>query len=540
MLKEKEEQMKKKLLTITSLLLVVSLLSGCFGGNSGDPTGDSVEPSTSVVGTTSEEPTSPVPSEEPSVELVPEISITNAETTIWMDETLTLTTELVNGEGETVAYTTSDELKATVDEAGLITPKGVGEVTIGAHLVSDPLIKAEKSFTIKDTVLDTAFGFGNFDYTNLKADEPSVVTTKANAEWPYAEAVYKNVSGRRYYAEASFEITGINTGWVWNRLSIGHRNAVLPEAEYIFRGLNLSYGDGSNKKTVIMETPNNWGETTDRSQVWGLNGISDIQFGVGETVKLSTLRDANDYYYYINGRLMWFETYDNRFLDADTAPAIVLHDYHARVFGMFATADANLIDAELAKAESKRVLFPTKAENVVIDAELKTIDFVNATAGWPFSNIKDTAAKSVGDAFSFPRDVNAVASFDFKVNSMVDPDTSILAFTLNHWGKDASNRGPNRAITISFGNNGAGITEWDSNGDLPVTAGIPLVYPSPLQATNSVTIERVITGADTSFVIKLNGEVIANTFVAAGYTDAYTLWFGARTMNATISNYAVA
>lgn len=539
--------MKKKLLTATSLLLLVTLLSGCFG-RSETPSQESSEQPTSLPSTptstptsegtsVSEEPTSD--SEEPSSEILPMLTISNKETFLWLDETLTILTEVIDGAEEEVGFTSSDELIATVSEAGVVTPLKMGEVTITAYIIGLEEIKDTLPLEIKDTVLDTAFGFGNYDYTLLKSENPSVVTTKVNAEWPYAEAVYKNVSGQRYYAEVTVDVTEINTGWIWNRLSIGHRDAVLPEEPAIFRGLNLSYGDGTTKKTVIMETPNNWGETTDRSQVWGLNGISDIAFGVGESVTLATLRDGNNYYYFINNRLMWFEKYDERFLGKDTAPSVVLHDYHGKLHSMFATKEAAFIDEKLALADTNREIYPTMKENVVIDSEAKTIVFQNANAGWPFSNIKDTAAKSVGDAFSFPNDINAKLSFKFKFDSLVDPDISILAITLNHWGKDGLNRGPNRAITFSFGANGAGITEWDSNGDLPVTPGTPLAYPTPLAEENTVTIERLLVDGENTFKIILNGEEIANTFLAPSYTNAYILSFGARTANITISDYLI-
>jgi len=534
--------MKKNLFTGLKVVTLVALLAGCgpqgTSSVSEEPSvGDSTTISEPTVSETTSDSISVTTSEEVSV-ANPSLSITNIETTVWLDETLTILYEKAETE-ESVSFTSSDVLVATVDAAGVVTPVSRGSVIITAHLAVSTTIKDTITLEITDTVLDTAFGFGNIDYSNLKDENPSVATTKNNAEWPYVEGIFKNVLSQNYYVEASFDLTEINTGNTWNRISVGHRN-VDTGSGYVFRGLQLSYGNGGgSKKTVMMETPNNWGIVTDRSQVWGQNGIENINFGVeGDKVTLGSLRDGNDYYYFIDGRLMWTETYDQRFLDVDTMPAFVLADMHAVISDFVVVTDAVLLDAMLGENETNRLLYPSYGANVNIDDNAKVITFVNANDSFPFTNIKDNAAKSLGDAFSLPRSVDSTLTFKFKIDRTVDPDIAVLALTLNQWGF-ANNFGPNRAISFTFGVNGGGVTGWDSNGDLPTTPEHPFSYPSALLETNVVTLTRTLVEGNTTFALTINGEAIAVTLGAPGYSDAFTMAFAAKMMDATITDYTV-
>ena len=91
-----------------------------------------------------------------------------------------------------------------------------------------------------------------------------------------------------------------------------------------------------------------------------------------------------------------------------------------------------------------------------------------------------------------------------------------------------------------FGKDSAGITVWNSNGDLPVTPNMSLAYPTALQATNSVTITRTIVEGNTYFTLEINGETVnLNSWYFGGYELPYTMSFGSRQVNATVSNYQV-
>lgn len=536
---------KTKLFTNLFSLSMVALLLAACGGQTSSTSSEgltSETPTTSENSVTSEEPTSTSISESSSEDLTT-IAVTNTEEGAWVGDTLQITYESNKALGDQdLTFASSDEEVATISESGLITFLKAGNVTISVTLKTDIAVSDNFSLAVKDEMIDQAYGFGNLDFTNIRAENPSVTTTKTNADWPYVEGVFKNVYGQKYYASATFAITEVNYGWTWNRVAIGHRDRPAVEGDHVWRGYNLSYGDasGNQKKSVMMETPNNWGETTDRSQVWGLNGLAQLSFGVdADSVKLSTIRDGNEYFYFVNDKLAWQEKYDQRFLDVDTMPTFVVGDMHATISDFAVETDSEAIDAMLNGAEASRLLYPTYASNVSVDDAAKTITFANAAASWPWNNIKDNAAKSLGDAFSLPA-ANASVSFDFAVANYVDPDSAALTLTLNQWGTNSASNGPSEAVTFMFGKDSAGITVWNSNGDLPVTPNMSLAYPTVLQATNSVTITRTIVEGNTYFTLEINGETVnLNSWYFGGYALPYTMSFGSRQVNATVSNYQV-
>ena len=519
--------MKKKLL---ALLMVFFLAVGC------ETITDSSKDSSSSVDNTSSEETSTV-EETSSVEETVTVSITTEDFELWYDETIQLEVELSKEVDLEFNWTSSDEEVATVNEEGFVTALKGGKTTITVTALEDETITDAVEVTIKDVVIDTNYGFGNYDYANLKSENPTIATTKVNAEWPYAEAIFKNVYGQKYYAEATFNVTEINYGWVWNRISVGHRDKTEVDADHIFRGLQLSYGDssGNQKKTVMMETPNNWGVVTDRSQVWGLNGLSDIDF---TNVKLATLRDGNTYYYFINDMLHWVELFDARFEGTDTMPTIVVHDMHATISNLYATEDATVIDTKLDEAQTKRRLYPTIANNVVISENDTKIQFVNNNNAWPFTNIKDNRAVSLGDAFSMIANANSVVEFDLVFDEFGDNDSALFGVTLHRWQD-----GPNNERTIAIQKYISVLISCDSNGDMPnsLTAqAVEFGIDEVLSASTDyhVVVERAITDDTQTFSLKIN-DVSYTIDFNEKYVGPMTLSFGCIFANATVTNLSV-
>lgn len=521
--------MKKKLF---ALLLVLALTASC------EPVGSSSQDDSSTIDSSPQVSSSVEDSSvDSSVEEPVTISITNEDLNVWYDETLQLTYELSRDVELTLNWNSSNEEVATVSETGLVTPVKAGEVTITVVGEDDETVTDSVVVTVKDVIIDTAYGFGNFDYSDLKSENPTISTTKDNADWPYAETVFKNVYGQKYYAEATFNVTEINYGWTWNRISVGHRDRVEHDPDHFFRGLQLSYGDesGNQKKTVIMETPNNWGVTTDRSQVWGLNDLKTIDF---TNVKLATLRDGNSYYYFINDVLYWVEQLDTRFLDVDTMPTIVVGDMHATISNLFATDDASFVDAKLAEEQTNRKLFPTYKENVIISENDTKIQFVNNNNDWPFTNIKDNRAVSLGDALRLDANVNGKIEFDLTFDEFGDNELATVGVTLHRWEV-----GPNNARTFAIQKYRAGLNSWDHNGDMPTSLTVQAVDFGVEDALTSgttyhVVLERIVDGDTQTFKMSINGTTYDIDF-SENYTGALTISIGATFANATIENLTV-
>lgn len=495
---------------------------------SSTPTSSKPTPSTPV--STPTPPPPPVSSTTPPV-VKPTVEITNTEADLWVGDTLQITHSFSDGKTYEVEYAVSDDQIASVGTDGVLTGLKSGSVTVTLKSKEDASITATYALTVKDTVIDTAYGFGNWDYSHLKDEAPTISTTNVNAEFPYAETVFRGIVGQKYYCEAVFNVTS-RANNEWTRVSLGHRNV---GDNYIYRGLQVSPGtpSGNNKKIVMMETPNNWGDTTDRSQVWSMNGISALDFSA---VKLGALRDANTYYYFINDVLYWVETIDTRFQDVDTMPAIASAELQCTVSSMMATDDSAAVDAILSQSETQRRLYPSYKENVVISEGDTKIEFKNNNDQAPFSNIKDNCARSLGDAFSIKAGQSAKIEFDLTFDAFgADPNSSIVGLTFNRYSN-----GPSNARTLGVNKFSAGYTPWDYNGDMPASFNTEaeLAAPFAVGATHRIAVTRTVTADGQTFAISVDG-VDMGISQGDNYKGALTMTFGCLKANATIANISV-
>jgi hypothetical protein len=210
-----------------------------------------------------------------------------------------------------------------------------------------------------------------------------------------------------------------------------------------------------------METPITWGEDTDRSQVWNQGGRKTWDFS---NIKLATLRDGNTYYYYVNDELSWVETINERFNNIDTVPSITASDMNVEVSNMYATNDETVINEKLATKESKSLFWETVPGSVTVDETGDkpkiTFDRSKDNAGnWPSSNIKDYAARSLGDSLSIPSGKSAVFTYDYKVTAYgPDTDTSFTGLTFQ---RHTNNVKEMRSILVGKYKAAANAWGWD-------------------------------------------------------------------------------
>ncbi len=384
---------------------------------------------------------------------------------MWMDETLTLTLEFSKETTEAVSWTSSDETVATVNAEGVVTPLKVGTVTITVTGVSDVTVTDSIEITIKDTIIDTRINDGGWDFTGLKSDTP-VLKTKADAgAYPYNKyANFKNVTGQKYYAEATFKVTDYNTGNTWNRFAIGHRD--LENNKFRAYHVSRGTGDASSIKTIVMdETTVNgdvqWGTTTDRSQVWNQGGRSTWTF---DAMKIATLRDGNKFYYFVNDELSWVESVEAKFDGVDTLPSITVSDLNLEITNLYATSDEAIVNEKLNAKATKSLFYPTFADRVVIDesGDKPSITF-NNNDQWPCDNIKDFAAWSKGDALTIPAGKSGIFSFDFTVNVFgSDSESSYCGLTFKEYDN------PKEMRTIMLGKYKAIANAWGWDGGMNI------------------------------------------------------------------------
>ena len=464
--------MNKK--TLSSLIVSLMLMTACspkVSSNSSLVESSSENSSsevTSIVSTSSSSSKVESSTISSSTDNTPLTIAINGENMVWYDETLTLSLEYSKPSTEEVVWSSSDESIATVSN-GVVTPIKAGNVVISATLASDNTISATHEITVKDVVIDTsvvasnAINGGYWDFSFLKRDNPSIISKANEGAYPYQLfAQFKNVSGQRYYAEATFNVNSSLASNTWNRIAVGSR--ALNQGK--FRGYYASYGTGgSSIKTIVIEentgTDIPWGELTDRTQVWNQGGRDQLNF---TNIKLATLRDGNTFYYYINDQLSWVEKLNETFKDVDTVPTITISDVHASVSRMFATSDESYINSKLEDKETKRLFWGTIPGSVTVDetGDKPKITFTtdNDNAGrWPSSNIKDYAARSLGDALSIPNGKSATFEYDYKVTKYGgDTDTSFAGLSFQRYTGNVKEM---RSILVGKYKAAANAWGWD-------------------------------------------------------------------------------
>lgn len=527
----------KKLLS----LALTMLITGCQLGTPSTPNSSPVsspktEESSKTSTSSSVSSSTSTKKEEPlTVELL-------GNDVVWYDETLTLTPEFNKETSETVVWESSDPTVATVAD-GIVTPLKAGTTTITVKVASDATISASKEITVKDVIIDTSVNDGGWDFSNLKSDNPTIKTNGQEGSYQYEKfANFKHISGQKYYAEATFKMTSYLAGNTWNRIAVGHRNMNAGAGEVSFRAYHASYGQGGDSiKTVVMETPITWGADTDRSQVWNQGGRKSWDFS---NIKLATLRTGNTYYYYVNDELSWVESINERFNNIDTVPAITASDMNVEVSNMFATDDETFINEKLESKESNKKFWSPVKESIVIDesGENPSIKFDKSkdnSGNWPSSNIKDYAARPMGDTLYIPARGVATFEYDYKVTEYSDDtDTSLcgMSFTQYTNGKEVT--------SILLGKYHVGGNTWGWDGGM--NAGANWVQAKSEDASlfkqnETYRIKIVVNGLDQNgyrYTIYSNDNLVASYFWDwNAYTNILTVSITALNISAEVNNF---
>ncbi len=454
--------------------------------------------------------------------IVPPLSmeIKNTETEMWLTGKLTLNTQFSYPCDHTITYSSSDEKIATVSSDGVITAVGVGTVTITATCEARNLTDTI-TLKVNDVVIDLSRDDGHWDYTNLPKSDASI-TAKGNAD---QIAVFKNVVGQKYYAEATFKITAAE-GDVWTGISLLNIDATSS-----VRGMLLSVQNTTNRPIVMKEGIQDWGDTTDRSQMWNSSALTSLD---NNNIKLGLLRNGNCFYYFVNDKLTWYEDVDTKFDGKDTSPAIRVNVAEAIVTAMFATAEQSYIDDKLAAAETNRKYFALYPNNVAIDEAAGTIEFKNNNGSWPFDNIKDNSAISIGDKAKIEKGKDTTVTFDIKFKTI--NENALVGMYLKCWNN------VKQARSFLVKQNAFGMTGWniDNNqgSNIDVLPGEGFTFPEALTVDTKYTVkvERTTAGFKMTF-----GEFFATWAWDESYqTSDYFMCFGAQNCNAVISNITVA
>jgi len=386
---------------------------------------------------------------------MPTVDITTAPTSLWIGEGLTLAVSFSDSIAHPITITSSNDDVATVSSAGVVTGVSAGPVTITASFTGYPSVSDTVELTIVQKFMEDAPdtvkypATDKFDFSKMKSE--GYIRTNVDYHL-YAEAQFKDIKSQKWYAEANVQV--LQGHWVWNTISIGSRveNTV---SDINFRGYSVSTHDG--KKSIVVNNPNTWGETTDRSQVWNQNGMADLD---PANIKLGTLRDGGAHYYFVNDQLRWVEKNFRTFDGIDTIPTIMTDQNDLKVWNFYATADSAIVDAKLVAAQAENALYASFTNNTVVSADSKTVEFIGNTDDGNWTNIKDRRASSKGDAFTMPALVNSTVSFDWKVTAYGgDSDAFRFGFTMRRYSGNV-----NEGRSVVFKPYEVGMTAWGWNG----------------------------------------------------------------------------
>ena len=437
-------------------------------------------------------------------------------------------------EGKEVATAPGHELVDVPAKEATLTEDGYT-----AHKACKNCDYIEGKEIVKLPIISNAYNADHFDLTGLNNETPVV---KSNG-MVNSFAAFAGEASKYYVATVTAKITATHNDDTWSRVGISHFNGT--NSYYGFQvspGPNLG---GARKVVTMVITDGNvqWGEITDRSQVWGQHDQGALDYS---NVTITVVRNGNAFYAYLNGELYWVDEYMNGFSDIDTLPVINVGSASAEFTNMGVAYGEEAVAAFLAEADNSKFY---RADDKTTIGEDGTITFTGAADNSCNLNAKDHAAKYLGTAAVLGANVSTKVEFDLTIDYFGGRDgLPALAVTINRY--DAA---PWEARSLVMGQYKAGWTGWNSNGNLNEGIGsggddyrINGGETTRLEEgeTYHVVFIRVMTanGQDTRMIITdKNGNVLIDA--QHGWQDGYTgravVSFLCRDVDCTISNIQI-
>lgn len=479
---------------------------------------------------------------------VPEsVSIEQAESVQWVGQTLQLNAAVTPADAYALLnWTSSDEDIAAVDQTGLVTFKAEGSVSVKAASEMDSAVFDEISFTVKEGFFRKDLGSPYWDISAQRDETNPHVSLDIDAGKAGYHSLYlANVSGTRYYVEGYFEIKEQVTAWAWQGIGIGSGLSDTSTRYGMFSPRVEGQGNDYNK-FIVKDLPNEtWPAITQRSQIWGENGLDRIDWKTGK-VKFALLRDNNKYYYLLNDKLMYVDE-TSIYEDVATMPIFVAVDVKADITNYSAVTDGTELDKMLNTSEFQKKLYASNSEIVDISDGVYTFKTNNVIS-------KDNKAKSIGD------NAKLVGNFEveFDIVNMLCNAAQTNAFTglsLNLSRYEAadtvetfifgtsSNQGGANGLagmyswnyTLSFEDARAPYYWLESTNPVADPSGAHHVKISRTIVDNKAVFKMFIDSQEVVFD-KLNNQWAEMT---SKYTGAYILWIAGEYASGQIENLQI-
>ena len=464
----------------------------------------------------------------------------------WVGEDLQLGVEVLPEDASSlVDWSSSNQEVATVDATGLVSFLSEGEVTITAKSKDTPTVLDEATFTVSEGVFYSNQGSPYWDISKqADASDPNV-ELPADTPTGYHSLYFSHVKSENYYVEARFNITAITSSWVWQGIGLGSGLSESDTRYFIFSPRVDGQGNDYNKQ-IVKDLPNeSWPAITTRSQVWGQNGLNEIDY-LNSEVKIGMLRHGNEHYWLINDKVMWYDN-STKYEGIPTMPILVSVDIPCVVTGYSVSTDMALIEEKLSSPAYAKSFYASNPEIVRYEDD---------------------------SSFSFIS--NSVLCKDNKVSSLGDKAMLLGDFTIE---LDVSNAVLNPAHTAGFTGLNIGLSRYDSadsvesfligksavqpdnqnivarfaSWNYQLSMDDPMAATSYLESsgkvadeltgTHHIKITRTIEDNISYFKMYVDGnevnfDVKSNQYVemTSRYTGSYLLWVGGEYTSADIAN----
>ena len=476
------------------------------------------------------------------------VTISAADELQWVGQTLQLTASVTPEDAYALVEWSSDNDEvASVDETGLVTFNSEGTITVTAASAMDGAVKDTVVFDVKKGFFRGDLGSPYWDISAQRDDENAHVTLDIDASQAGYHSLYlSDVSATRYYVEGYFEITEQVTAWAWQGVGIGSGLSETSTRYGLFSPRVEGQGNDYNK-FIVKDLPNEiWPAITTRSQIWGENGLNNVDWQSGK-VKFGLLRDNNDYYYLVNDTLMYMDSstvYDG----IATMPIFVAVDVCAEVTGYSVVTDDEELDAMLASPTFSQLLYASNSEIVEI-GEDGSYTFKTSSV-----QSKDNKAKSIGDTTMLVGDFEV----EFDISGLACNAGHTSAFTgisLNLSRYESADNVETFIFGTSANQQGAqgiaGMYSWNYQRAFEDPAA-PYYWLESTKAvadpsaTHHIKVTRTIVDNVATFRMFIDGEEVVfdklnNQWaeMTSKYTGAYTLWIAGEYASGQVTNLQI-
>ncbi len=465
----------------------------------------------------------------------------------WADESLQLGVTADNPDASTlVTWKSSDSAIASVSESGNVSFLDKGNVTITATSNEDSSVFASVTFKVKKGFFYSNKGSSYWDLSHQSDDVDPYVYIPDSTPTGYHSLYFKGVKSTKFYASVTFEIKKQLSNWVWQGVGLGAGLSEDSTRYFLFSPVVPGQGN-SYQKIIVKTLPNeSWPAITTRSQIWGQNGLNDID--ASKPITISMVRNGNDYYYLINDKLFYFDNttdYDG----VETYPIMCAIDEEVKAYDYKYEVDSAKID-EILKGEQYRKSFYSSNDDIVhYDSDSKfTFDSVTTLN-------KDHKVMSLGDKAKVYGDFTVefdVKSLKYNATHISKGFTGLTVNFSKYEAADSINSFMIGRSSIQSENTGtvARFAEWTYQMSMDDEGAVSkyletsnAVVDDPL-ASNHVKITRTIENSRSYFHMYVNDvecvfdvKSYPDDELNNRYTNAYLIWIGGEYSSSVIENF---